>query len=123
MIFIFHRQVLLVAGGFKAEGSTEILVSGYTLWTEIEPLPSTLDSVQAVSLDNQIICTALVCTNICTSIDKKLELDPNTGGRDDYTSDTILKFDQTALSWVQVGQLSVATYNHGASVVKAEQGC
>ena len=34
---------------------------------------------------------------------------------------SILKFDTASLSWSQVGEMAMARYQHGASVVRAEE--
>ena len=41
----------------KFLSSTEILVDGSSLWTEVEPLPTALYGLSGVSLQNRIIMT------------------------------------------------------------------
>ena len=72
-------QVFLVAGGFLIS-STEILIEGRDRWSCTESLPTTIEYLRGVSLNNDVIMTGLKkCrrneTKYCSETDERLMRD------------------------------------------------
>ena len=53
---VIRNQVFLVAGGFLIS-STEILIEGRDKWSFTDALPSTIEYLRGVSLNNNVIMT------------------------------------------------------------------
>ena len=51
-----HVQVYLVTGGWD-NASSEILLHGYSFWTQAGRLPHAMSGLRTVSIDNHIIAT------------------------------------------------------------------